>query len=244
MLFPPLLFCREYWYSNVAFDSFLDEMPTNPLEAPTWVCGECQGAMMSLWETHCTKCGHPKNFYAISSTARARAPSERLKNSVPWDSASESLVPWVPALEPSIWVPPETSVPSVTPFDQSSVSTIPEIKESLEFSRVRIPQKRKAGYGDVESLLEIQASATNQDDDCDTSNSVEATIAAPQLVYWFVNDLFGRLTSKGLIWDAQTIENASSLLPSLLEAFATKIGCEDDTPMQLEAVAFFQIYNL
>ena len=262
---------REDWYSNFAFDSFLDEMPTNPSNDPTWECEECQGARMSSWETHCTNCGRRVNLVGIYASEDKARP-EFLESSVIWApfsgaslpglSATESSVPGLSASgssvpgfspsEPSLlwvrasdtsepWVPP---VPSLTTFDQSSISTIPEIKESLEFSQVRIPRQRNAGYGEVESLLKTQASDTNQDDDCDTSNSIKATMAAPQMVYWFVNDLFGRLTSKGLIWDAQTIENASSLLPSLLNAFATKICFEDVTSRQLQAVSFFQTYKM
>lgn len=191
---------------------------------------------MPLWATHCSRCERRRNIYLSSGIPAALASS--------WVSPRKSVPSVTSSDQSSVPKTPETKESSATSFDQSSVPEILETKESLKFTPVQIARKGKARHGDVKPLFEIEPFTTNQDNDCDTLNSFWATFAAPKMVHWFVNDLFGRLTSKGLIWDAQTIENASSLLPSLLNAFASKIGCEDDTPTHLQAVAFIEKYKL
>ncbi len=97
-----------------------------------------------------------------------------------------------------------------------------------------------------ERELEAKASILNQEVDRETVYSFDATVAASQKrsnSINFVNDLIGKLTSNGLIWNDQTIEVISLALPSFLHDFAYKIGGEGNTSIYLKAAVFFRKYK-
>ena len=125
-----------------------------------------------------------------------------------------------------------------------------EIEDSTATSRL---SRSTAATSIDEYLVKFEASTVKHqlppatsDLDNDRRDEIEASVADQDLPY-IVNELIRRstlsLTYRGLTWDHETIENASSVLSSSLNTFADKLD-KSGSQLGLQAVAFIRKHRL